>query len=163
MRTWPTDEERAFGGGSGKIIVFRSTDEGATWDDGKQVSLPGQAPAHLAQLADGSILLSYGSRIPGLYGTLVRLSHDGGCSWSQARALITVPGGVDCGYPASVQLADGTIVTACYFGPHSGDLGNPPPWHCRHHMAVARWRRTCCPAERDVRGGYRWTCCPPCC
>ena len=134
MRTWPTEEERQFvpGGGTGKILLFTSTDDGMTWGHEKQISLQGQAPAHLLQLNDGSILLTYGSRTEGLYGVIIRLSEDDGESWSKPYTLISVPSKTDCGYPASVELEDGTIVTAYYFG--------AVPWHARYHMGIARWR-----------------------
>ena len=85
------------------------------------------------------------SRIPGLFGVVMRTSDDGGESWSAPFVLISMPGSdwhkTDCGYPSSVQLDDGTIVTAYYFGPKKPEwAAHGLPWHQRYHMGVARWR-----------------------
>jgi hypothetical protein len=48
------------------------------------------------------------------------------------RRANTRPGGTDGGYPSSVQLKDGTIVTAYYC--------QRIPMHQRYHMGVVRWR-----------------------
>ncbi len=128
--------------------LFLSQDEGRTWDQGRLVSPQGQENAHLLELQDGRILYAFTSRIPGLFGVVLRMSSDGGKTWSVTQPLITIPATdwrkTDCGYPSSVQLADGTIVTAYYFGPKCGNGPIPGaqglPWHNRYHMGVARWR-----------------------
>jgi hypothetical protein len=39
-----------------------------------------------------------------------------------------------------VQLDDGSIVTAFYFGPkHPKYAAHTLPWHQRYHMGVAKW------------------------
>ncbi len=130
---------------SGQALqLTTSQDKGEVWSTPQAVSLPSQHPAHLLELHDGPILLTYGSRIPGQYGVMVRLSDDYGESWSMPEPLISVSVPTDCGYPSSVQLEDDTIVTAYYFGkrPHAPE-GTPPtysvPWHHNYHMGVARW------------------------
>jgi hypothetical protein len=131
------------------IMLHTSNDEGCSWSVGKRVSPPGQDNAHLLELRDGRLLLSLTSRIPGLFGVVLRMSEDGGLTWSIPRVLISVPAKdwqkTDCGYPSAVQLADGTIIIAYYFGP--GRFGPEPskwtayalPWHQRYHMGVACW------------------------
>ena len=55
-----------------------------------------------------------------MLGVFARISRDEGLTWGAPRVLFnttvrranTRPGGVDGGYPSSVQLKDGTIVTA---------------------------------------------------
>ena len=137
--------------GSGELL-FRSEDEGKTWSPGKPLSPQGQENAHLAELADGRLLCSFTSRIPGLFGVVLRMSEDGGETWSCPVVLISMPGRdwhkTDCGYPSSVQLDDGTIVTAYYFGPKRPEwAAHGLPWHQRYHMGVARWGLSCWPAE----------------
>ena len=120
--------------------IFASKDSGHTWKHHGPVSLFKQCPAHLFRLQDGSILLTYGSRLRGALGVHARISHDEGLSWDAPRVLFsttvrksgTAPGGVDGGYPSSVQLKDGTIVTAYYC--------QRIPMHQRYHMGVVRWR-----------------------
>lgn len=115
----------------GHVDLFHSRDEGLTWEYRKPLTLPRQHPAHLCRLADGRILLVYGIRNSGLYGVGARLSDDGE-TWSAPRVLVNFEVASDGGYPASVQLEDGTIVTAYY--------ANRIPAHNRYHMGVLRWR-----------------------
>lgn len=125
-----TDEPDVIFGGS--VRLFRSTDQGRTWLPGPHLSQPSQHPGHLLQLADGRILATYGSRIPGLRGVCARISEDGGETWGPPQVVL---GGLlegDCGYPASVEVEPGEIVTAYY--------ANCAPWHRRYHMGVVRWR-----------------------
>ena len=117
-----------------------SEDAGQTWRHLGPASLPGQVPANLIRLQDGGILLTYGSRLRGMLGVFARISRDEGLTWGAPRVLFnttvrranTRPGGVDGGYPSSVQLKDGTIVTAYYC--------QRIPMHQRYHMGVVRWR-----------------------
>jgi hypothetical protein len=109
------------------------------------LSLPGQHPGHFLQLEDGRILLCYGSRITGMYGVCARVSEDEGKTWSRPKILVSAPGPMDSGYPSSVQLDDGTIVTAYYAGPRASQWARKyspyaMPWHQRYHMAICRWQ-----------------------
>ena len=114
------------------LALFTSTDSGKIWIPGGPLTLPGQHPGHLLQLADGRTLLVYGIRNRGLYGIGARLSADGGGTWGSPILLVDLEGATDGGYPASVQLAEGSIVTAYYT--------NRVPAHQRYHMGVLRWR-----------------------
>lgn len=115
------------------LEIFYSDDSGQTWASSGVASLAGQHPAHLLELADGRVLLVYGLRNPGLYGVAARLSSDGGQTWGLPQVLVNLGADrVDCGYPASVQLADGTIVTAYYAASAES--------HHRYHMGVVRWQ-----------------------
>ena len=139
------------------LVLFASSDEARSWQEVGLVTLPSQQPGHLLELHDGRILLTYGSRAINLYGVGACISEDQGATWSVARPLVTAPGPIDCGYPSSVELDDGTIVTAYYGGAKEtycggGETGStdfgvrtkiPPysfPWHQRYHMGVCRWR-----------------------
>jgi len=114
------------------LALFISPDSAESWTCAGPLTLPGQHPGHLLELADGRILLVYGIRNPGLYGIGARLSGDGGTTWGKPILLVDLQGATDGGYPASVQLRDGTIVTAYY--------ANRVPAHQRYHMGVLRWR-----------------------
>ena len=130
--------------GDALVVLFRSSDDGQTWEELGPVTLPGQHPAHLLELADGRVVLTYGSRVIGLSGACGRISDDQGQTWAVARPVVTAPGPMDCGYPSSVELNDGTIVTAYYGGPreqgHREDAPCSFPWRQRYHMGVCRWR-----------------------
>ncbi|MFH0796169.1 MAG: sialidase family protein [Candidatus Omnitrophota bacterium] len=113
------------------LEIFVSEDNGQTWTCRGPVSLPGQIPAHLCRLKDGRILLSYGVRNPGMLGVCARVSCDGSLTWSAPLVLFSTDY-VDGGYPSSVQMGDGTIVTAYYCA--------SIPMHRRYHMGIVRWK-----------------------
>ncbi len=126
--------------GGGETYIFASDDCGQTWTERGPVTLSLQMPAHLCALQDGSILLSYGVRNRGMLGVCARISRDQGLTWDPPRVLFNTtvnianasPKGVDGGYPASVQLGNGTIVTAYYC--------SRIPTHQRYHMGVVLWQ-----------------------
>ena len=57
--------------------------------------------------------MSYGHRRPP-YGNQVRLSDDEGLSWSEPILISGDGAGGDLGYPSTVQLEDGTLITVWY-------------------------------------------------
>lgn len=95
------------------IELFTSADDAKTWRRQGPLTLPGQITGHLAKLKDGAILLSYGNRNKGNFGVDARLSADAGAHWGPPFRIASTPQS-DCGYPASVQLPSGEIVTAYY-------------------------------------------------
>ncbi len=113
------------------VLLFASDDAGRTWEPRQYLSLPQQHPAHLLQLADDRILVTYGNRICEAYGVVGRVSADGAQSWSRPFTLVGGLMDYDCGYPASVQVSNGDIVTAYY--------SKCSPWYQRYHMGVLRW------------------------
>jgi len=121
------------------LQLTTSEDEGETWSTPRMISLSAQYPGHLLELHDGRILLTCGNRIPGQYGVMVELSDDYGESWSRPESLISVFKQVDCGYPSSVQLEDGMIVSAYYMGNKGVPGYHDVPWHHHYHMGVVRW------------------------
>ncbi len=122
------------------IEGFRSTDGGATWISEGPLTMPYQAPADLIALPDGRILLSYGVRNSGFYGVAARLGDATGRHWSAPIFLVDLDGSTDSnaespmrdgGYPSSVALPDGMVVTAYY--------SRGVREHRRYHMGVVRW------------------------
>jgi BNR repeat protein len=116
----------------GHLELVASEDEGRTWSERGVLTLPGQHPGHLLVLHDGRVLLCFGIRNKGLHGVGVRLSDDLGDTWQGLELLVDIGMPADCGYPASVQEPDGTVITTYYT--------NGIPTHQRYHMGVARWR-----------------------
>lgn len=116
----------------GHLDLFVSRDDGRSWTLHDRITAASQHPAHLLQLHDGSILLTYGIRHRGLYGIGARFSEDGE-KWSSPMVVVNFnnPACGDGGYPYSVQMEDGTVVTA-YYAQKSAE-------HHRYHVAVVRW------------------------
>lgn len=118
-----------------RLELFRSTDNGATWRRERPLTTPMEHPAHLLHLADGRILLTYGDRnaakeSPEGRGIEVRVSADGGRTWSKPERIASFEG--DGGYPATVQLAGGTLLTAFY--------AKRTAMHDGYQMATVTWR-----------------------
>lgn len=117
--------------GDGHLELFSSNDEGRTWKNAGLLTLPSHHPAHLLRLKDGRVLLTYGLREKGHQGIGMRISEDEGKTWKAPTRIVNLEGSTDSGYPSSVQLEDGSLVTAYY--------SNGIVEHRRYHMGVARW------------------------
>ena len=112
--------------------LFSSEDDGVTWGEPNRVTQKNEINGHLARLTDGRIILAYGNRIKAgnQYGVLAKFSSDEGKTWDEPiRIALTKTN--DCGYPSTVQRADGKLVTAWYSGTSE--------YHTRYHMGVAIW------------------------
>ena len=102
---------------SGHVATLFSDDVGRTWSAPQQVTRDGEHPADLTLLHSGRLLLTFGRRIRPL-GCGALLSDDGGRTWNHDREVLLAGDGVentDLGYPSTVQLDGGTIVTALYY------------------------------------------------
>ena len=77
--------------------------------DGRQCG----SPPHLLETEEGDVVLTYGRRIEP-YGECARVSRDGGETWSREIVLRDDGPSWDLGYPASVQLKSGEILTVYY-------------------------------------------------
>ena len=92
-------------------LQTESSDGGKTWSEPHAVSYG--LPSHLLRLRDGRLLMSYGyRRAP--FGNRARLSTDHGKSWSDELTLSDDGTSGDLGYPSTVELADGTLLTIWY-------------------------------------------------
>jgi sialidase-1 len=96
-----------------------SDDGGKNWTPVKQSPMIGH-PADLMQLADGRLLCTYGQRSarhsdPG--GVRASFSVDNGETWQVEKEVVIRQDflNMDIGYPESMQLADGRILTVYYF------------------------------------------------
>ena len=93
--------------------VFESDDGGHSWRFLSRVSDWG-GPTDLTLLDDGRVLAAYGYRVAP-NGIRARLSEDGGRSWGDEIILRDDGASWDLGYPRTVQLGGGRVMTAYYF------------------------------------------------
>ena len=111
------------------LFGYTSDDDCCTWRSLGPVTGMGQHPGHLLRLKDGRVLLSYGDRTGTVHGIEVRTTSDEGKTWSEPVRLVDWWG--DGGYPSSVQLPDGRVLTAYYAQRVEG--------HDRYHTGVVVW------------------------
>lgn len=97
---------------TGETLQSESKDGGKTWSVPHSIGVWG-LPSHLLRLRDGRLLMTYGHRrVP--FGNQARVSQDHGQTWSEAIPLSTDGKGGDLGYPSTVELEDGTLLTIWY-------------------------------------------------
>jgi hypothetical protein len=96
--------------------AMRSDDGGATW--GEPVRSPVSAPHGPIRLADGDLFYlgkSFATWNDRTFGPIAAArSSDGGHSWRVDWILRADGPDDDLGYPSTVELADGSLVTVCY-------------------------------------------------
>ena len=97
---------------SGETLQTESADGGKTWAAPRSIGVWG-LPSHLLRLADDRLLMTYGHRRRP-YGNQARLSEDHGRTWSEPMIVSGDGPGGDLGYPSTVQLADGSLLSVWY-------------------------------------------------
>lgn len=107
-----------------------SKDGGKTWSQPRFVTRGHGYPSHLLRLKDNSILMTYGSRVAPL-GMRAKISRDNGESWSEEFFLTKDAHNWDQGYPSTVQLEDGSLVTIWYEAPEKSP---------KAQLRQAKWR-----------------------
>ena len=123
------------------VFLGDSPDGSRTWEhlrplsdaEGRPLLVFGECHGQLVELPDGRVVLVHDRRYPYDKGeTIGRVSEDGGKAWS--RYVYHLSEG--SGYPASVALDDGTIVTVV--GNTRLDAQSRPiePWR----VQSVRWR-----------------------
>ncbi len=106
---------------------FFSTYQTESADGGKTWSTPhallgkrGGAPAHILKTSSGTLVSAYGYREKP-YGIRLMISEDNGESWQKDVILYEQLITDDLGYPATVELADGSFLTVFYAHESSED------------------------------------------
>ncbi|MDH7570166.1 MAG: sialidase family protein, partial [Armatimonadota bacterium] len=114
---------------AGETLQAESADGGKTWTPPRSIGVWG-LPSHLLRLRDNRLVMTYGHR-RAPFGVQARVSRDEGNSWSEAISLSTDGSGGDLGYPSTVELEDGTLLTVWY------EAGKAFP---KAVLRQARWR-----------------------
>ncbi len=94
------------------MVQTESTDGGQTWTPAVPLGFHG-SPPHLIHHSSGAIVCVYGYRLPPS-GQRAMISHDGGETWAYDHILRDDGPDADLGYPSSVELDDGSIITVYY-------------------------------------------------
>jgi sialidase-1 len=117
-------------GGDDHLYQSRSSNRGLTWSEPVKTPMVGHPP-DLLLLRNGDLLCTYGYR-HAPYGVRACISRDFGRTWDMQREVVLRDDGLggDLGYPASVELKDGTILTVYYFYGQDGV----------RHIAGTFWR-----------------------
>ncbi|MFA5189215.1 MAG: sialidase family protein [Verrucomicrobiia bacterium] len=92
-------------------LQTESKDGGKTWSEPHPICYG--LPSHLLKLRNGHLLMTYGHR-RAPFGNQARVSADNGKTWGEAMIISGDGLGGDLGYPSTVELADGSLLTVWY-------------------------------------------------
>jgi len=107
-----------------------STDGGKTWTVAEKIPLLGYPP-HLIRLRNDWLVCVYGKRYAP-FGEYACISRDHGQTWDVDHEVFLYPApNGDLGYPASTEMADGSILTVYY------QVDQPGEKTC---LMATRWR-----------------------
>ena len=113
---------RISGGSDGSahntVYTTVSQDGGKTWSKPNILGVCG-TPPHLLLHSSGAVVMVY-SRRANPHGQRAIVSWDGGRTWSEEIVIAPESPDWDHGYPASVELSDGSILTV-YYQKYPGD------------------------------------------
>ena len=102
------------------VYQSESSDKGKTWTKPVQL-LPmlGGSPPHILKHSSGALVCTYGYR-EAPFGVKAMFSFDNGKTWDSGYDIYVNGVSGDLGYPSSVELADGSIITIFYAHPEKG-------------------------------------------
>lgn len=102
-----------------EIRSARSADGGKTWTKAEKTGVFG-LPPHVITLKNGIVVMTYAKRI-GEFGEYAVLSYDHGKTWDVEKEYCLAPCvNFDLGYPSTVELPDGNLLTV-YYQPSATD------------------------------------------
>lgn len=113
-----------------RLIMYESWDQGKTWAKKEEISQLNQVPAAITVLHDKRVLITYGCRT-NQKSIMYRIGDENAENFSAPNILQVIDTTGDLGYPSTVQLADGLLVTAYYT---SRDTH-----HHRYHVGIIHW------------------------
>ena len=94
------------------MFSTNSKDGGRTWSPWQPTGVSG-SPPHLLRHSSGALICAFGRREPP-YGERAVVSYDGGSTWEDEYVLDDNAKDSDLGYPSSVELPDGSVMTVYY-------------------------------------------------
>ena len=115
------------------VFLARSTDGGHTWDEFEPTHIPG-SPPHLLKHSSGKLICVVGCRVEADgYGIYAYVSEDDGKTFTSKYVINDKSPNNDLGYPCSVELEDGSIVTVYYqryYDENTGEYDDKPCIQC---------------------------------
>jgi len=96
----------------GETLQTHSMDGGKTWAAPYAIGV-WELPSQLLRLSDDRLLMTYGHRRAPL-GNQARISSDNGQTWSAAMIIYGDATSGDLGYPFTVEISPGKLVTVWY-------------------------------------------------
>ena len=103
--------------GAFTVYQSESEDNGKTWTIPHPIlPLNGGSPPHIMKHSSGMLICTYGYREKP-YGIKAMFSNDNGESWDYGYDIYVNDFSSDLGYPSSVELDDGSILTVFYAHP----------------------------------------------
>lgn len=112
-----------------ETLQSESDDGGLTWTSPHSIGVWG-LPSFLSKLGDGRLLMTYGHRRKPL-GIQARVSEDDGKTWGNPLAIWSEGISGDLGYPSTVELPGGDLLSVWYERMPSSD---------KAVLRQARWR-----------------------
>ena len=105
----------------GFMRISSSGDRGKTWSEPVKTPVRG-FPQHLLPLKDGRLLATYGYRYRP-FGVRACVSRDGGKTWDMEHEMVLQNNGIngDLGYPVSIELDNGEVLTVYYMNSKEHD------------------------------------------
>lgn len=101
------------------VHICHSYDGGKSWSEIKPLGNCG-APPHFLLHSSGAIILSYGRR-KAPFGQRALISYDGGETFEKEVVLRDNATHGDLGYPSTVELSDGSLLTVYYQSARNDD------------------------------------------
>ncbi|TWT74189.1 sialidase family protein [Allorhodopirellula solitaria] len=95
-----------------ETLQTHSSDGGETWATPYSIGVWG-LPSHLLRLSDDRLVMTYGHRRDPL-GNQARVSNDHGRTWSAPMIIDGDATSGDLGYPSTVEVSPGKLVTVWY-------------------------------------------------
>ena len=97
------------------VLKTFSRDGGRTWSDPEPLDAEdvSGSPPHLFRHSSGAIILTYGRRTEP-FGQRALISRDNGETWEDEYILRDDGPDHDLGYPSTVELPDGSLLTVYY-------------------------------------------------
>lgn len=102
---------------AGLFTVFQSEscDGGKTWSAPRQLlSDDGGSPPHVLCHSSGVLVCTYGYRAKKPFGVKAMFSRDNGETWDVDHVIYSNHASADLGYPSTVELPDGSLLTVFY-------------------------------------------------